>query len=275
MSILLFLSDESLLKAVDDQRLLLSHDGLAVYDQRKFQPQTVGGLAAQQHAAQEYLEIVHNGADLRVDGQLQPDLLMLPVYGELGMGDGVVDPVVDVEGGKVLAADAAAAYVALVGKDEGGGHVVDGNAGTLVVVADGGGHKGDLLGGEAPLVQQTEGHDGAGLAVLHPVYKVSDVMEIACDLGKLHGPLGKAQRLQYPPGSLGAEAHVGKAVLGIAQSGEGGVGLGDIGSDGGIVLYILISHIYSPVTQVPVFSVSGPLAADARNTSILSYYIFP
>ena len=82
-------------------------------------------------------------------------------------------------------AHAAAAHVALVGEYERGGDLVDGRAGTLVVVADGGDDLGDLLGWHAHVVEYAEGHHRAGERMLVAVDGVADVVHVAGDFGKL------------------------------------------------------------------------------------------
>ena len=73
------------------------------------QPQLLRRAAAQEHAVHEDLKILDHRAHLRVDGERETDLLV----GErdLVLFDGVVDAVVDVEGGASSTAGAASSSV--------------------------------------------------------------------------------------------------------------------------------------------------------------------
>ena len=144
----------------------------------------------------------------------------------------------DVEGGGVLVPDTAAADVGLVRQNQRRRHSVHRLAGALVVVADGGDDGGDLLRVAVQIVQNAERHDGAGLRVVDPVHQIADVVEVACDLRHLHGPLRIAQGLQNIPRRLRHDGHMGEAVLREAQCNQRFVRPLDIGADGGVVLHV-------------------------------------
>ena len=188
--------------------------------------------------------------------QLELDEGLALVDLQLGLGDGIVHPVMDVEGALVLVADTAAAHVGLIRQNERGGHGAYGSAGALVVVADGGDDLRDLLGGQVHVVQDAEGHDGPALGVVDAVDQVADVVEIARDLGQLHLTGGIAQGLQDIAAVLRHEAHVGKAVLGKAQRDEGLVCLFNIGTDVGILLDLLKRDLFGVLIHVHVFDAS-------------------
>lgn len=97
----------------------------------------------------ENFKIVHDGAEMRVDRQLQLDERAVLVDLQRGLFYGVIHAVVDVERRRVLIAHAAAAHIGLVREDEGGRDGVDRHAGALVVVADGRDDRRDVLGPEA------------------------------------------------------------------------------------------------------------------------------
>ena len=218
-----------------DQLLLVDH-------QLELQAQLLRRLAAEDHALQEDLKIIHDGAEVRIDGELQLDERPGLVDLQLRLGDGIIHPVVDIEAADVGVAHTAAAHIGFVRQNQRRGHGVHRDARALVVVADGGGDGGDLLRIKASLVQDAEGHDGAALAVVHPVHQVADVVEIGGDLCHLHRPLRMIQRLQDIACHFRHMGHMGKAVLRIAQSDEGFVRLGDIGADGRILADLFISH---------------------------------
>ena len=87
---------------------------LSVDDQLKLKPQLVGGLAAKDHPVEENLKVIHDGRHFGVDGDGQQKPLV--VFSDVGIGvfDSVVDPVVDIKGGKVGISDPGTADVSFV-----------------------------------------------------------------------------------------------------------------------------------------------------------------
>ena len=87
---------------------------LSVDDQLKLKPQLVGSLAAKDHPVEENLKVVHDGRHFSVDGNGQQKTFM--VFGDVSKGvlDSVVDPVVDIKGGKVGITDPGTADVGLI-----------------------------------------------------------------------------------------------------------------------------------------------------------------
>ena len=67
--------------------------------------------------------------------------------------------------------------------------------------------------------------------MIHPVYDISDVVEITGYPCQLDLVLVVAQLRQQVPRHLGTAGHMGETVLGVAQGDERGVRLGDIGPD--------------------------------------------
>ena len=175
---------------------LFLYELLLVDDELELQAQPLGCLSAQDHALHENSKEFHDGAEFGVDGQLQLDQGLVLVDFQRGFLDRVIHPVVDVEGGRVCIADTAAANIGLVGQDQGCRHRIDGNAGTLVVVADGGDDGGHLSGIAAHVIQDAPGHDSTGLGMVLPVHQIADVVEIPGDFRQLHRPLVIAQGLQ-------------------------------------------------------------------------------
>ena len=149
--------------------------------------------AAQEHAVHEDLKILDHRAHLRVDGERETDLLV----GErdLVLFDGVVDAVVDVEGGAGLRPHTVRAHVHLIRQDERRRHGVDREGGLFVVIADGGDDGGGLLGRRAHFIENTKGHDRAGLRMVDAVDDVADIVQPARDGGELARAVVIAQRL--------------------------------------------------------------------------------
>ena len=82
----------------------------------------------------------------------------------------------DIEVLHVRHPDTAPPHIGLVRQNQRRRHRIHRHAGAFVMVSDSGHHGADLLRRETHLIQQPEGHHRAGLAVLHPVYKVADIM---------------------------------------------------------------------------------------------------
>ena len=226
---------------------------LLVDDELELQAELFGSLAAEDHALHENFKIVHDGAEVRVDRQLQLDERAVLVDLQRGLFYGVIHTVVDVERRRVLIANAAAAHIGLVRKDESRCNGVDRHAGALVVVADGRDDRRDVLGPEAERSQNLERHDGAALRVLDAVDQIADVVQIACDLRQLDGVGVVAERFEQIARHSRHMRHMGKAVLRIAQRHERFVRLGDIGADRFIFFDLFKSH---KSYLLPVISVS-------------------
>src|SRR4029453_11936874 len=94
----------------------------AVDVQLELAVQLFGGTPAHDHAVQEDLEILHDIADLGVDGELERDGPGTRVYAEERLLGRVVHPVVDVEVDLCGLADARPVHVGLVGPDPRGRH---------------------------------------------------------------------------------------------------------------------------------------------------------
>lgn len=89
---------------------------------------------AQEHALHENFKVVHHRGNFRVQIQFQHDARF--IVGDLDAGgvDGVIDAVVNVEGGEIPVAYAGAAHVGFIRQDDGRRHGVNGEGGALVVV---------------------------------------------------------------------------------------------------------------------------------------------
>ena len=156
-----------------------------------------------------------------IDRQFQLDDGVLLIDFEQRLADGIVDPVMDVKGGDVGVAHAAAAHIGFIGQNQSGSHSVDRHAGALIVVSDGGDHGSHIRRIHPQIVQNPECHDGAGLGVVHPVDQVADIVQIGGHLDQLNVVLGITQRLQDIFGVGSHIGHMGKAVLGVAQRLQG------------------------------------------------------
>ena len=180
---------------------------------------------------------------MRVYRQLELNQRMRFVDLQLGLGHGIVHPVVHIEAGNVLIAHTAAAHIRLIGQNQRRCQLIHRLTGPLVVVADRRDDQGDLLRRKTHLVQQAECHDGAALAVIHPVDQIADVVQIAGDLAQLHHALRVAQRLQDIPRLFRHQCDMSEAVLGKAQGDQRGVGLRDIGADYFVFSDLFVIHI--------------------------------
>ena len=179
---------------------------------------------------------------------------------QLGLGDGIVHPVVDIKLGGVLVAHPAAAHVGLIRQNQGGGQGAHRGAGALVVVADGCDHLGNLRRVHVHVVQQAECHDGSALRVVNAVDQVADVVEEGGNLHQLHFPGGIAQGLQNVLAVGSHQPHMGKAVLGKAQGDEGLVCLLDIGPDPRILLNLLkCNQTITPSEMLRLWSCRFPV----------------
>ena len=90
--------------------------------------------------------------------------------------------------------------------------------------------------------------------MIRAIHQISDVMEISGDLYKLHGPLGKSQRLKNIAGRLRHKRHVREPVLGISQRIQRLIRLLDISFDHFIILDLFVSHLTSPTSFFSSFS---------------------
>ena len=209
---------ERVIKVVFSSKCL--QQGLSVDLQMKAQTEEIRGFSAQDHSVQEDLEIVHDSADGGVDAQGERDGGGLGIQKNFGVLYGVVDPVVDVEGGKVVVSDTAAADIGLIAENDGSSHGVDGECGGVIVMADGGDDGGNLFGGHSHAVQNAESHVGAAEGVVGAVDDIADVVHIGGDLGQFHFAGGELQCGQNTGGYICAAAYVGEGMLGEAQGGE-------------------------------------------------------
>src|SRR3954468_22498566 len=89
-----------------------------VDDEREVAVEELGRPAAEHHARQEDLEVLHDRSDLGVDLQLQGDELLFSTHLYFGGGRRVVHAVVDVERRRLRVPHPAAMHVALVRDDD-------------------------------------------------------------------------------------------------------------------------------------------------------------
>ena len=169
---------------------------------------------------------------------------MLFIDSQVGLRDGIIDAIVDIERTDFLIAHAVSAHVALVRKNQGSGKRADGNAGAFVMVPDGGHDYPDLVSREPQMVEEPERHNPAGLAMFHPIDEVTDVMQVASDFGELDSPLRIAERLEDVARFFRNHGDMRKAVFGIAEGLERKVRLADVGLDFFVLSDFLIIHCY-------------------------------
>ena len=80
-----------------------------------------------------------------------------------------------------------------------------------------GDHLGKLGGVHLKVIKYTECHYRSALGVIHPVYKVTDIVKEACDPRKVYLPLRIAESRKNIGGAVRDLHNVCKAVLGIAK----------------------------------------------------------
>ena len=113
---------------------------------------------------------------------------MIRIDLQLGGGDRVIDPIVNVKRGNIPVAHPAAAHIRFIRKNQRRRQRTDRHTGALIMIADGSRDMGDLLRRKAHFIQQPERHHSAALAVIHPIHQIADVMKISGDAGQLHQP---------------------------------------------------------------------------------------
>ena len=198
----------------------------------------LGGVAAHLHASQEDLEVLHDLADLGVDGQLEGDRAGIGVYPQEALFGGVVHAVVDVETDLPGLAHAAAMHVGLVGEDHRGRDRAHGHAVGLLVVRDGRQHLREVGARQLPL-QRLVHEERAGLRVRVTREHVPDVVEVAGHAREVRVVLAEPEPVQHLIGDVRDEVRVAEAVLGEAQALHHAVGGGD---EAGQLLVVLDLH---------------------------------
>ena len=111
-------------------------------------------------------------------------------------GDGVVDPVMDVEFLPIPGPDPVLAHVGLIRQDQCRGNGVFGTAGGLVMVADGGYHRQPVCNRHVIGLQNIVGQQGAQFRVVGPVHRVADVMHASGNFCQFLLPVGITQGFQ-------------------------------------------------------------------------------
>ena len=151
---------------------------------------------------------------------------------KMGMFDGIVYPVMDVEGGNILIANPGRTHVCLV--------------------CDGGDDGGDILGVSAHRVQKAEGHESSALGVIDAVYHISDIVKIAGDTGQF-GLLAAVSKFQQnTAGVLCDPGDMGKTVLREAQGDQGLVRFSDILIDPLVLFDFFICDVHSQYSFVSI-----------------------
>lgn len=78
--------------------------------------------------------------------------------------------------------------------------------------------------------------------MINPVDKIADIMQITGNLGQFHSAFRIAKCLQNIACFFGNQCHMGKAMLGKAQCGQGGIRLADVGIDGFILADLFVGQ---------------------------------
>lgn len=192
-----------------------------VDDEHKFSVQKIGGAAAKLHPLEVNFKIIHHRTEIRVDDDIQNDL----VRGFIDVDDRFfrreVHPVVNVQishaHARDIGAHAALVHVCLVRDDERGSQIADGQALALVVISD---RHHDLRrlfvlhahAGEDLISQQRP-----ALRVVGAVDAVADIVQIPRDAHEFHAALFGADLLQYIPRPFADDARMADGMLGKAQ----------------------------------------------------------
>lgn len=220
-----------------DQRTLhFLYHALFVDHKRKFAAELFGSFAAEDHALEKDLEIIHHRADRFVELQRRLDDVVAHLHRALL--DGEIDAVVFVECGRVFVAHARLAHVGLVGDDDRSSNSVDRIGVWLVVIADGSDHSSDVLRLHAHVIENAHRHQRARLRVVVAVDDVADVVHVASNARDLNVVLGILQLLENLSSHRRHMRHMRKAVLSEAHSHERAIRFFNINADRLIVFYI-------------------------------------
>lgn len=152
-------------------------DAFFVDDECEFAAELFGGFAAEDHAFEEDLEVIHNGANRFVE--LQRCLDEMFVDFDDALLDGEVDAVVLVEGRCIFIAHTGLTHVGLISDDDGRGDSVDWVGIRFVMVANGGDDSGDIFRLHAHVIENTHCHKRACLRMVMTIDDVADVVHIA------------------------------------------------------------------------------------------------
>ena len=230
-----------------DQRTLhFLYHALFVDHKRKFAAELFGSFAAEDHALEKDLEIIHHRADRFVELQRRLDDVVAHLHRALL--DGEIDAVVFVECGRVFVAHARLAHVGLVGDDDRSSNSVDRIGVWLVVIADGSDHSSDVLRLHAHVIENAHRHQRARLRVVVAVDDVADVVHVASNARNLDVVLGILQLLEDLSSHRRHMRHMRKAVLSEAHSHERAIRLLNINADRFIVFYIFKFYFQTTIS---------------------------
>ncbi len=166
-----------------------------------------------------------------VDLKDEVDGSVLAVHLDPALGDGIVDPVVDVKGLLDRILHPAAVDVALVGDDDGGRHHRNGSADHFLVVSDGTQDRRDFDGIHPHLIENSKGDIGPADGVIDAVDHVTDVVQVARDLAQLDFAGRSPDVFHHIAGDAADDSDVALAVLGVAHRLQHFVGPVDQGLD--------------------------------------------
>ena len=164
----------------------------------------------------------------------------------MGVGDGVVDTVVDVKGTHIGTADAVAAHIRLVGDNERGRNIVHRTAGGFIVVGYRRHHRHAVNEGQVGLGEDVPRQQRTVLGVMLTIDGVADVVEESCHLHQLLPMLVVAESRQNLGCTLGNQGAVSRGMVGIAQHAENVVAPLDKGAHLFIVSQFFVGHRTPP-----------------------------
>lgn len=197
----------------------------AVYRQFKRGSQNLCGFAAKHHAFQEDFEVIEHGADVLVNLQIERDDGFVLGNLQLRFRHGIIDAVVDIEGGLILLAHSAPPHVGFVGDDERRRYHVLRIPRGFIMVADGGNYGDPVFNGHVRVLQQVVGQKCPVLRMMGPVNRIPDVVHVPGDFRQLDFLLGVAEPLQDFSRLLSYLHAVGLRVIRKTQLSQVGVSL--------------------------------------------------
>ena len=164
----------------------------------------------------------------------------------MGVGDGVVDTVVDVKGAHIGAADAVAAHIRLVGDNERGRNIVHRAASGFVVVGYRRHHRYAVDEGQVGLGEDVPRQQRTVFGMMLAIDGVANVVEETRHLHQLLPMLVVAESRQNLGCPLGNQGAVSRGMVGIAQHTENVVATLDKGAHLFIVSQFFVGHRAPP-----------------------------
>ena len=158
--------------------------------------------------------------------------------------DAEIDSIVNIKCSRSNISYTGTSYVALVSYNQSRRNRIYRNARSFIVISYSSHHGSDLIGRHAEMIQNSECHERTALRVVNSVYKITYVVQISCDSRELNLPFRITERGEDVRGILRNLTHVGKAVLGKAESPQGLVRLGYISLNVFVIFDVFKGYIH-------------------------------